>query len=134
LVDLVEELFEAFVFGDPCADLREQIFGDIDRPGLVARTFEGEVLTGMEGTTVMTPARRSSAAVGVGVQGGGQDRRGGDQLFEPAVEHAADQGGVFRNAHERPKTGGREKGVCRLSGKTRKSPGAKKEDGGQRKR
>ena len=34
LVDLVEEGLEAFVFGEPCADLGEQVFGDVDGAGL----------------------------------------------------------------------------------------------------
>ena len=44
LMDLVKELLEPFVLGDPCAHLGEQVLGDVDGAGLVAGALEGEVL------------------------------------------------------------------------------------------
>ena len=61
-MDLVEQGLEAFVFGEPCADLGGA--GLSTRSGL-AVLLEGEVLAGMEGSAVVTAALRSATAVGV---------------------------------------------------------------------
>src|SRR5436305_3291177 len=68
LMNLLEQPFEPFVFGNPCPHLNDQILGDVDRTRLVPRTMEGQVLTGMQRTTMMTAARGPSAAVRVNPQ------------------------------------------------------------------
>jgi hypothetical protein len=130
-MDLVEELFEPFVFGDPCLHLGEQILGDVDGTGLVAGSLEGEVLASVEGSAVVASAGGASTAVGVSVEGSGQDGGGSGQLLEPALEHATDQGGVVRNAHGEAEDKGRATGVDRLSGKRVKRPGGNKRGGGR---
>jgi hypothetical protein len=72
-MDLVEKSFEAFVLGQPRSHLREKLFGDVDG-SCFAILFEGEVLSGMERSAVVASAGRSSTAVGVGAEGGGEDR------------------------------------------------------------
>jgi hypothetical protein len=129
-MDLVEECLEPFVFGDPCPYLGEEIFGDVDGAGLIAGSLEGEMLSGVRGSAVVTSAGGASAAVGVGVERGGQDGRGGGQLLQPSIEHATDQGGVVRNAHGRAGNKGRATGVDRLSSKRAKRPGWSKRGGG----
>ena len=64
------------------------------------------VLAGMQGATVVAAAGGAATAVAIGVEGGGQDGGGGGQLLQPAVEHAADEGRVFGDAHG----GARERG------------------------
>jgi hypothetical protein len=83
-MDLVEQGLEALVFGEPCADLGKQFLGDVDGAGL-AVLFEGEVLSGVERTAVVTAAGGATTAVGVLAIGGGQDGRGGGQLLEAAL-------------------------------------------------
>src|SRR5262245_37512166 len=123
-MDLVKELPEAPVFGQPCPNLREQSFGDIDRAGL-ARFFEGEVLAGVQRAAVVTAAVGVAAAVGVGAEGGGEDGRGSREFLEAVLEHPQDDGGVVGAAHTTLR-GGRLSGVRRFSGKRRKRPGARK--------
>src|SRR5205085_29453 len=65
LVDLLEELFEAVVFGEPCADLGEQLLGDVDRARL-AVFLEGEVLALVPWAAVVAAALGPATAVGVG--------------------------------------------------------------------
>src|SRR4029078_13295141 len=98
LMDLVEQGLEALVFGEPCADFGEEVFGDVNGAGLAA-LLEGEVLAGVEGPAVVTAALRASAAVGVSAEGGGQDRGGRGELLEAALQHAEDVVGVAGNAH-----------------------------------
>ena len=74
LMNLLKELLEPFVFGDPCLYLGEQILGDVNAACLVRGALERDVLACVQGTTVMAAASGPTAAVGVGVQGGGQDR------------------------------------------------------------
>ena len=101
-MDLLQEEFEALVLRDPCADLREQVFGDVDGTGF-AVLFAGEVLALMQGAAVVTAAGGAAAAVRVGGQGRGQERRGGGDFLEPRLEHAADERGMVGNAHgQRP--------------------------------
>jgi hypothetical protein len=108
LLNLLEELLESFVIGDPCLHLREQIFGDIDGVGLVAGAAEGHVLTSVQRPAVMTAAGGLATALAVAAQGSGQDRRVEAQPLEPVVEHAADQRGMVGNAHGRPGNTGKK--------------------------
>ena len=98
LVDLVEEVFEAFVFGEPRADLGKEFLGDVDRARL-ARFLEGEVLAGVQGPAVVAAAGRSAAAVGVGAEGGGKDGGSRWELLESVLEHTQDEGRVIGNVH-----------------------------------
>jgi len=97
-MNLVEKSFESLVFGQPRLHLGEKLFGDVDGSGF-AVLFESEVLSGMERPAFVAPAGRSATAVGVGAEGGGEDRRGGGELFEPPLEHAEDETGVAGNGH-----------------------------------
>jgi hypothetical protein len=47
-VDLVEQLLEPLVLGDPYAHLGEQVLRDVDGAGL-APFVEGQVLAGVQG-------------------------------------------------------------------------------------
>src|SRR5581483_4508938 len=93
-----EELLEATVLGQPCADLGEQGFGDVDGAA-PAGLLEGDVLAGVQGPAAVAAAGGAAAAVGVGAEGGGQDGGGGGELLEPALEHAEDEGRVIGDAH-----------------------------------
>ena len=73
-MNLLKKLLEPFVFGDPCLYLGEEVLGDVNRVGPVPGTLEGKVLARVQGATVMAAAGRMTAAMGVGIQGGGQDR------------------------------------------------------------
>ena len=94
----MEEFLEVMMSRDPCADLGDQVFGDIDGVGL-AVDFEGHMLGIVEGSAVVAPAGRPAASVGVRRQCGGQQGTGGSDLFQPAVEHSADGGRMFGDAH-----------------------------------
>ena len=43
-MNLAEQLFEPFVFGDPCLHLGEEILGNVRGGGFVADTFTGHML------------------------------------------------------------------------------------------
>jgi hypothetical protein len=92
-MDLVEQGLEAFVFVQPCANLGKQFLGDVNGAGL-AVLFEGEVLSTMERSAVVTAAGGSSTAVGVLAEGGSQDGRGGGQFFETPLKHAEQVAGM----------------------------------------
>ncbi len=53
-MDLVEQGLEAFVFGEPCADLGEQFLGDVDGAG------ETIVIPNATKPPQMPPTRRRS--------------------------------------------------------------------------
>jgi hypothetical protein len=93
LVDLVQQPLEALVLGEPCADLGEQVFGDVDGPGL-ASLLEGEVLALVQGAAVVKAAGGAAAAVGVGAEGSGQHRGLGGEPFEAALQHPQQVAGV----------------------------------------
>lgn len=97
-MDLVEEILEAFVFGQPRANLGEQILGDVDGSCL-ALFLEGEVLSDVQRSAFVAAAGGAAAAVGVGTEGGGQDRGGGGELLESPLQHAQDEAGVVGNVH-----------------------------------
>jgi len=100
-MDLSQQLFQTFVFGDPCLYLGKEVLGDVHGAGLVPRALAGHVLAAVQRTAVMTAAPGLAAAVGVSMQGGGQHRRRGAKLLQSAVEHAANLRRVVRNAHGR---------------------------------
>jgi hypothetical protein len=97
-VNLLEELFEAAVFGQPCVDLGKEFLGDVDGAGL-AVLLEGEVLALVKGTAVVATAGEATATMGVGAERGSQDRRRGGELLEAVSEHAKDACGMVRDAH-----------------------------------
>jgi hypothetical protein len=130
LMDLVEKLFEAFVLGDPCADLRNEVFGDVNGACL-AVLFAGEVLSGVEGPAALAAAGRLAAAVRVRTKGGGEDGLGGRELLEASLQHALDLSGVLRDPHGASTLLGK-RNVARLSRKTRKEKSAKKRSGRHR--
>jgi hypothetical protein len=94
----VEQGLEAFVLGEPCTDLRQEGLGDVEGVGFTA-FLEGEVLSGVSRSAVMAAAARSSAAMGVLAEGGGQERRGRGKFLEPCLEHAEQVGGVVGQVH-----------------------------------
>src|SRR5581483_5226861 len=97
LVGLVEQGPEALVFGEPCADLGEQLLGDVGGAGLAA-LLAGEALAGVGGAAVVAGAGGAAAAVGVGAEGGGQHGGSGGQPLEAAPQHAEDVVGVVGDA------------------------------------
>ena len=99
LMDFLEELFDTFVFGDPCLYLGQQVLRNVGRTSLVPRAFAGDVLAGMQRTAMMATAFGAAAAMGVGIEAGGQDGRARGQFLEPTIEHAADLRRVVRDAH-----------------------------------
>jgi hypothetical protein len=98
LVDLLEEGFEATVFGEPCSDLRKEFFGDVDRASL-AVFFESEVLSLVQRTTVVAATSGPAAAVGVGTEGGSEDRRLGGELLEAMLKHTENESRVVGDTH-----------------------------------
>ena len=98
-MNLLKEPLEPFVFGDPCLYLGEQVLGNVNAACLVRGALESDVLPGVQRTTVMAAASGTTAAVSVGVQGSGQDRRSCAEFFQSAVKHAADLSGVIGDAH-----------------------------------
>ena len=48
---------------------------------------------------MVTAAFWAAAAVGVEAERGREHRAGGGDLAEPGIEHAADERGMFGNAH-----------------------------------
>src|SRR5580693_5088237 len=122
-MDLPQELFQAFVFGDPCLHLRKQFFGDVNGAGF-AMVLVSHMLASVQRTTVVTTAQWPSAAVGVAGEGGGQDRGGGRQLLEPTLQRPADEGWMLGNAHNRLARGRKQTGAITFSGKNAKKPGA----------
>ena len=124
-MNLVEEGFEAVVFGEPCADLGKECLGDLDRAGLAA-LLKRQVLGGMSGAAVMTAASGTATAMGVLAEGGGQHGRGRGELFEAMREHAKDLRGVSGKAHATSESGTRLRGVGWFSGKQGKRIGARK--------
>lgn len=99
VVNLLEQGLDPFVLGDPCANLREQVLGDVDGACL-ALVLEGEVMGGVQRAAVMAAAGGADAA------GAGEDERSGEeggvggQLLEAGVELASDEGGVVGDAQE----------------------------------
>jgi hypothetical protein len=71
-MNLLEQLFETTMFGEPYADFRQQGFGDVDRAGL-APFLKGQVLAGMQRPAVPAVAGRPTAAMRIGPKGGGQN-------------------------------------------------------------
>ena len=98
LLDFLQQSLEATVLRDPCADLRDQIFGDIDGARF-AIFLEGDVLRVMERAAVMAATFGTATAMGIETEGGGEDRAGNGHLAEPGIEHAANERGVIGNAH-----------------------------------
>jgi hypothetical protein len=104
LVDFVEQVFEALVFGKPYPDLREPVFRDLDGPRL-ATFLEGQVLTGMQRAAVVAAAGQAATAMGIGPERGSEDRGSRPEFLEAMLEHAEDQGRVVGNAHGSSGTG-----------------------------
>lgn len=98
LLDLVEERPEATVLRDPCADLRNQVFRDVDGAGLAA-FLVGDVLRSMKWAAVLAAALRAAAAVGVESQRSRPQRPRRSHLVESTIEHAADERGMIGYAH-----------------------------------
>ena len=92
-MDLVQQLLEALVFGEPCADLGEQFLGDVEGAGLVL-LLEGQVLAGVQRPAVVTASGGSAAAVGVGAEGSGEHGGCGGEPFEAALQPAQQVAGV----------------------------------------
>jgi len=99
-MNLLEQGLEAFVFGEPCADLGEQLLGDINGASL-AGFLEGEMLTDVAGPAVVAAAGGASTAVGISAKGGSEDRGRGGQLLEAVLQHAKDEGGMIGDANGR---------------------------------
>ena len=97
-VNFLEQLLQTLVLCQPCADFREEVFGDVHGARLAA-FLEGQVLAVMQGAAMVTAAGRATAAVAGGGERGRQHRRGRGQFLKSAVEHAPDEGGVLRDAH-----------------------------------
>jgi hypothetical protein len=78
-------------------DFFEQTPRDIDSAGF-ALSFRGEVMGGMALALLAMAARAAAAPVDED-QAGSQDRRLGVKFFEPGLEMAADEGGMFGDFH-----------------------------------
>src|SRR5262249_46484821 len=116
-MDLVQQLFETSVFGEPCADFRQQSLRDIDRAWRAA-LLRGQVLSGVQGAGVVAVARGATAAVRVATEGGGQHRGRRCQLLQAMLEHALDQRRMLGNAHTASAEDSRSYGVERFSRRT----------------
>jgi hypothetical protein len=78
-------------------DFFEQTPRDIDGAGF-ALLFRGQVMGGVA-WALLTMAARAAAAPVDEDQAGGQDGRLGVKLFEPGLEMAADESGMFGDFH-----------------------------------
>lgn len=127
-MDRAEEVLEAFVFGEPGADLGEKFLGYINGACL-AVLFEGQMLAGMQGSAVVAAAPRATAAMGVDAEGGGENGGRGGQLVEALLEHAEDDGGVFADAHGDSTTRERRSGRKEIERKEPEKPRCDKDEG-----
>jgi hypothetical protein len=106
-MDLVEQLVEVTLCGEPLPDFLHQILGDVNGAGTPV-VFEGELVGGVFGTAVVTATRRSAAGAVNQAQGAGEERTGKGQALEACLEHTAYQGGMVRDAHGQPPDGRQE--------------------------
>ena len=97
-VNLLEQRLEAFVFGDPCQDIRDQVFGNMDRACL-ASVLIRQALGLMQWATALAATSRATAAHSHAAARGSQNGPVAGQPFEPAIQHATDECRVLRNAH-----------------------------------
>jgi hypothetical protein len=98
LIDFAEQVLETPMFLDPCADIRNQVQGDVNGATFAA-FFEGDMLRGMFATALHAVAGRDAAGALELDQAGGQNRLGAAQLLEAAVQLAANQRRVGWDAH-----------------------------------
>ena len=101
MVDLVEQLVQAALRGEPWADLLDQVRGDVDGAG-AALVLEGELVGVVLGAAVVAAARRGAAGAGNQAEGAGEQGAGGGQPVEAGLEHAGDQGGMVGHPHGEP--------------------------------
>ena len=94
LMNLLEQPFEPFVFGNPCPHLNDQILGDVDGAGL-ALLLERELMADVERAAFGAVARGIATAAADGGQAGGQQRAGRAALFEATVQLPTNQGGML---------------------------------------
>jgi hypothetical protein len=99
-VNLLEERLETPMFCDPCLDIHDQIFGNMNRACL-ATVLKRQALGVMERSAVLAAARRAAAAHGDDAAGSSQNGGAAGQFLEAADEHAADECRVVRDAHSR---------------------------------
>jgi hypothetical protein len=97
-VNLLQECLEALMFCDPCLDIHDQVFGNMDRARL-ATVLIREPLGVMERSAALTAAGGAATAHGDDATGSSQNRAVAGQFLETAVQHAADEGRVLWNAH-----------------------------------
>ena len=127
-MNFFEQFLELTVPRDPCADLCNKAFGDVNRAGL-AVFLVGNMLASMQRPTVMTTAGRLATAVAVRAEGSGENRSGRAEFLEAALQHAVDDRWMVGNTHDYPGVGERIANIAISSGKKRKMEGAKKSDG-----
>jgi len=107
LMNLVQQLVEAALCGEPLPDLLHQILGDVDGAG-TALVLEGELIGRVFGTTAVAAAGGGAAGAEDLTERAGEQGAGCCQAFEACLEHAAYQGGMVRDTHERPPSRRRE--------------------------
>src|SRR5262249_31322252 len=87
-VNLLEQRLEALVFCDPCVDIHDQVFRNMNRACL-ATVLIRQASCAMEWSTALAAAGRAAAAHGDDAAGGSQDGRAAGQLLKAAAEHVA---------------------------------------------
>jgi hypothetical protein len=107
-VNLLEKCLEAFVLCDPCLDIHDQVFGNMNRTGF-ATVLIRQTLGVMERSAALAATGRATAAHGNDAAGGSQDGGATGQLLKTAAQHVADDGGVIRNAHRDLRKRGRRR-------------------------
>jgi hypothetical protein len=83
---------------DPCADLRDQIFRDVNGARL-ALFLVSDVLGVVERAAVVTTAFRAAAAMGIKAERGTEERTGSRHFAKAAIEHAPNESGMIGDAH-----------------------------------
>ncbi len=99
LADLAGQVLQALVFGNPCADLVEQVPGHINGARL-APFLERQVVRLVQRPAVVAGARRLSALFVHLRQAGRQHRTCRRQLLQAALQHPPDLRWMARHAHD----------------------------------
>ena len=95
--DMTQERFEALVLADPLLDLREQVLGDVNGTGF-ALNLVGQVVSQVA-LTGLAVAAGPTAFAAEGYEAGGNERALELKLFDPGIQVAPDESGIFRNLH-----------------------------------
>src|SRR5215472_18736331 len=126
-MDLGQQFLVALVVVDPCADVVEEVEGDVDGSG-AALDLVGQVPAGVQFPVRVAAAGLAAAALADLRQAGGQQRLVGTEPGQPGPQPGPDLGRVVGDAHGLSVQGDQASRWYRerLIGKRQKNKGAKK--------